>query len=92
MTEDRNFDSLAEKFQRKVYDRIKGAIRLAVLQRFLNDYVQVLRGGNENPQAVIAMEMRYSTREPYLWLGRYIHFICRRAQVSGQSRYREGQL
>ena len=60
--------------------------------RVFNDYVQVLRGGNENPQAVIAMEMRYSTREPYLWLGRYIHFICRRAQVSGQSRCREAQL
>lgn len=36
---DRNFDDLAHRFQRNVYDRLKGEIRLRVLQRDLQEWV-----------------------------------------------------
>lgn len=38
MTNDRNFDDLAHRFQRKVYGGIKGEIRLAVLKRDLTEF------------------------------------------------------
>ncbi|MCG8426080.1 MAG: methyltransferase domain-containing protein [Chromatiales bacterium] len=47
--------------------------------RVFNDYVTTLRGGNAVPEAVIEMELDYSRQEPYLWLGRYVHHICRLA-------------
>lgn len=37
MEGDRNFDDLADKFRRKVYGRLKGRIRLAVLERDLGE-------------------------------------------------------
>lgn len=36
---DRNFDDLAHRFKRNVYDRLKGDIRLAVLQRDLEQWL-----------------------------------------------------
>lgn len=36
---DRNFDDLAHRFKRNVYDRLKGDIRLAVLQRDLETHI-----------------------------------------------------
>lgn len=36
---DRNFDDLAHRFKRNVYDQLKGDIRLAVLQRDLADWL-----------------------------------------------------
>ena len=38
-SEDINFDLLAAKFQKKVYGRLKGKIRLAVLERDLSDAI-----------------------------------------------------
>ncbi len=46
--------------------------------RVFNDYVQLPRGGNQNADAIVEMELRYSNRYPYLLLGRYLHFICKR--------------
>jgi len=43
--------------------------------RVFHDYVTTPRGGNEVPEDIIEMELRYSQREPYLWLGRYIHLV-----------------
>ena len=40
--EDRNFDDLAARFKRNVYDRLKGDIRLAVLRRDLAEFVPPL--------------------------------------------------
>lgn len=37
--QDRSFDGLAERFKRKIYDGLKGDIRLAVLQRDLIEHV-----------------------------------------------------
>jgi len=48
--------------------------------RVFHDYVTTQRGGHENPQAVIDMELRHSVQEPFKWLGRYIHFICAAAR------------
>lgn len=45
--------------------------------RVFHDYVTTQRGGNAVPEAVVEMELRYSRQEPYLWLGRYIHHLCR---------------
>lgn len=36
---DRNFDDLAHRFKRNVYDRLKGDIRIAVLQRDLQEFM-----------------------------------------------------
>ncbi|WP_439134105.1 methyltransferase domain-containing protein [Pseudomaricurvus sp.] len=36
---DRNFDDLAHRFKRNVYDRLKGDIRLAVLERDLEEFI-----------------------------------------------------
>lgn len=44
--------------------------------RVFNDYVTTVRGGHEDPQSVIEMELKHSLIEPYKWLGRYIHFIA----------------
>jgi S-adenosylmethionine-dependent methyltransferase len=43
-----------------------------------SDYVGIKRGGNENDADVIQMELKYSQQEPYIQLGRYIHFICKK--------------
>ena len=40
----RNFDDLAHRFKRNVYDRLKGDIRLAVLRRDLGESVPGLQG------------------------------------------------
>lgn len=45
--------------------------------RVFSDYVTSPRGGNAVPEAVVDMELRYSRREPYLWLGRYIHLLLK---------------
>lgn len=44
--------------------------------RVFHDYVTTVRGGHEDPQSVIEMELKHSLIEPYKWLGRYIHFIA----------------
>ena len=43
--------------------------------RVFHDYVTTVRGGHEDPQSVIDMELKHSLIEPYKWLGRYLHFI-----------------
>jgi len=40
-TEDRNFDKLAARFKRNVYGGLKGAIRLAVLQRDFSEHLPI---------------------------------------------------
>ena len=45
MQQDRNFDDLAERFQRKIYGGLKGEIRLAVLWRDLESEVPALKEG-----------------------------------------------
>ncbi len=41
--------------------------------RVFHDYVTTVRGGHENPQAVLQQELAFSQLEPFKWLGRYIH-------------------
>lgn len=45
--------------------------------RVFHDYVTTVRGGHAVPEDVIKMELKYSQREPYMWLGRYIHLLLR---------------
>lgn len=45
--------------------------------RVIHDYGQP-RGGNLIESELLDMELRYSTEEPFKWLGRYVHFVCRR--------------
>ena len=47
--------------------------------RVFHDYSPLKRGGHNNPEAVIRMELRYSQLEPYKWLGRYLHLLATRA-------------
>lgn len=44
--------------------------------RVFSDYVLEKRGGHQSPDAIMAMEMRYSQLEPYKRIGRYIHIIA----------------
>ena len=46
--------------------------------RVFHDYTPLKRGGHNDPNAVIRMELRYSQREPYKWLGRYLHIMATR--------------
>lgn len=46
--------------------------------RVFHDYAPLKRGGHNDPDAVIRMELRYSQREPYKWLGRYLHVMATR--------------
>ncbi|MDX8384201.1 MAG: methyltransferase domain-containing protein, partial [Ghiorsea sp.] len=48
--------------------------------RVFSDYVGVKRGGNADEAAVLKMELRYSKQQPYVNMGRYIHFICKRKE------------
>jgi S-adenosylmethionine-dependent methyltransferase len=46
--------------------------------RVFHDYAPLKRGGHNDPEAVIRMELRYSQLEPYKWLGRYLHILATR--------------
>lgn len=46
--------------------------------RVFHDYAPLKRGGHNDPNAVIRMELRYSQLEPYKWLGRYLHIMATR--------------
>lgn len=46
--------------------------------RVFHDYAPLKRGGHNDPEAVIRMELRYSQLEPYKWLGRYLHVMASR--------------
>ena len=46
--------------------------------RVFHDYAPLKRGGHNDPEAVIRMELRYSTQEPYKRLGRYLHTLATR--------------
>ncbi len=46
--------------------------------RVFHDYTPLKRGGHNDPEAVIRMELRYSQQEPYKWLGRYLHILAAR--------------
>ncbi len=54
--------------------------RLSIKQesgiRVFTDYVTENRGGHQSEEDVIEMELKYSTQEPYKWLGRYLHIIA----------------
>ena len=45
--------------------------------RVFHDYVTTVRGGHNDPYSVLQMELKYSSLEPYKWLGRYLHLIAR---------------
>ncbi len=42
VTQDRNFDDLAHRFKRNVYDGLKGAVRLRVLERDFAEFIPAL--------------------------------------------------
>jgi S-adenosylmethionine-dependent methyltransferase len=44
--------------------------------RVFSDYVQEKRGGNLEPEQVLAMELAYYGQEPYKWMGRYLHVLA----------------
>jgi len=44
--------------------------------RVFHDYAPLKRGGHNDPEAVIKMELRYSQLAPYKWLGRYLHILA----------------
>ena len=46
--------------------------------RVFHDYAPLKRGGHNDPEAVIRMELRYSRQEPYKRLGRYLHILATR--------------
>ncbi|WP_038248022.1 methyltransferase domain-containing protein [Ghiorsea bivora] len=47
--------------------------------RVFSDYVGIKRGGNTSDADVLAMELAYSQVEPYIHMGRYIHFVCQKS-------------
>ncbi len=49
--------------------------------RVFSDYTTIQRGGNASDDDVISMELHYSNKLPYLNMGRYIHFMCRKSPI-----------
>ena len=49
--------------------------------RVFHDYSPLKRGGHNDPEAVIRMELRYSQLDPYKWLGRYLHLLATRVSL-----------
>lgn len=45
--------------------------------RVIHDYLKTNRPPNFESQQLLDMELKYSTQEPYISLGRYVHFIGR---------------
>lgn len=50
--------------------------------RVFHDYSPLKRGGHNHPEAVIEMELRYSSLDPYKWMGRYLHYLASPTQRS----------
>ncbi|MBT8148544.1 MAG: methyltransferase domain-containing protein [Gammaproteobacteria bacterium] len=46
--------------------------------RVFHDYVVEKRGGHNSPEEVLDMELKYSSQEPFKWLGRYLHIMAKR--------------
>ena len=46
--------------------------------RVFSDYVGIKRGGNESDTDVLNMELTFSQQQPYINIGRYVHFMCRK--------------
>ncbi len=46
--------------------------------RVFSDYVVERRGGLASEDETLAMELEYSDKEPFLWLGRYLHFTLQK--------------
>lgn len=44
--------------------------------RVFSDYTPIKRGGLNNPEDVIAMELRYSQQQPFCFMGRYVHILA----------------
>lgn len=51
--------------------------------RVFSDYVLEKRGGNLQPDQVLAMELAYSGQEPYKWMGRYLHVLASKNRSVG---------
>ena len=49
--------------------------------RVFSDYIVEKRGGLTDEDSVFEMEIRYADREPFKWLGRYIHVLLKRHQT-----------
>jgi S-adenosylmethionine-dependent methyltransferase len=52
--------------------------------RVFSDYVLEKRGGNLQPDQVLAMELAYSGQEPYKWMGRYLHVLASKERGVGR--------
>ena len=64
MNQDRNFDDLAERFQRKVYGGLKGDIRLAVLWRDLEQYLPQIHGAEPLTVLDVGACLLYTSPSP----------------------------
>lgn len=48
--------------------------------RVFSDYAPLKRGGHNNPDDVVAMELRYSQTHPFWQMGRYLHLLAKKRQ------------
>ncbi len=46
--------------------------------RVFSDYAPLKRGGLNNPDDVVAMELRYSQQMPFCLMGRYLHILAKK--------------
>lgn len=50
--------------------------------RVVNDYLKTHQPANFEFAKLLDMELKYSQREPYISLGRYVHFVCQYQSVN----------
>ena len=49
--------------------------------RVFSDYAPLKRGGLNNPDDVIAMELKYSQTHPFWQMGRYLHILAKKQKL-----------
>ena len=59
-------------------DELQWDIKLVSGIRVFSDYVRQKTGGNTNDEAVLEKELVFSQREPFKWMGRYLHLVIQK--------------
>lgn len=59
------------------------AIRSGI--RVFSDYTSIKRGGLNNPNDVVAMELKYARQLPFSMMGRYLHILATKTPTTGSS-------
>ena len=88
---DRNFDGIAEHFEKKVYGGLKGAIRLAVLQRDLMEQIEQMSVKLNRPLKILdvgaglaQLSIQWAQRGHQVWVNDISDDMLTKAQAAAK--------